>query len=120
MKNSCPFSKAAYENDRVLEVVGGKKDLQRFVDNWDDKYQVIVLKPKFSFFGWYSYCIKMERCFSKSDLIAIPNAKDKYILIQRLQELVNASNYLLENTDYYLNCNKSQMADLERRRSLIV
>ena len=119
MINSCPFSKAAYENDRVLEVVGGKKDLQRFVDNWDNTYQVIVFKPKFSFFGWFSYCIKMERCFSKSDLIAIPNGKEKYILIQRLQELVNASNYLLENTDYYSNCNKSQMDDLERRRDLI-
>ena len=50
MINSCPFSKAAYENDRVLEVVGGKKDLQRFVDNWDRDWETIsIINTFFSF-----------------------------------------------------------------------
>ena len=120
MINSCPFSKKAYESDKVLEVVGGRKDMHKYIDDWDDTYQVIVFKPKFTFLGWYSYCINMEKWFSKTDIIAIPNGKEKYILIQRLEELVDASNYLLVHSDYYSKYTPSQMKHVERRRSLLI
>ena len=61
----------------------------------------------------------MEKTFSKKDLIAIPNGKDKYILIQRLKELVLASDKLEEETDYYKNYSKQQYKHVQRRRELV-
>ena len=116
-ENKCPFSKSAYDRGKVLEVTGNKKDLLNYIKNWSDEYEVIVFKPRLFFF-FYSYCLRIEKRLSKLDLIAIPNAKEKYILIQRLNELVEASNELLK-TDYYDNYTRSQMKHVKRRRSLI-
>ena len=116
-ENKCPFSKSAYDRGKVLEVLGNKKDFLKYIENWSDEYEVIVFKPKFFFF-FYSYCLRIEKNLSELDLIAIPNVKEKYILIQRLNELVDASNELFK-TDYYNHYTRSQMKHVIRRRSLI-
>ena len=99
--SNCPFAEIAFKNNEVKIIHGGPKEIIQKVNNWDDKIKVVVVIPVFGWFRWFSWCLDMEKTFSKKDLIAIPNGKDKYILIQRLKELVLASDKLEEETDYY-------------------
>ena len=59
----------------------------------------------------------MEEVFAKDDLIAIPNAKEGYVLLQRLSDLVTASNSLLKG-GFYDDYSMEQIAHVIRRRRL--
>ena len=114
----CPFSKKAFDEGKVKVIKGDPQVIITNVAMWNDSYEVIVIKPAFGWVKWYDWCLKMESQFAKDNLIAIPNARDGYILLQRLDHLISASNWLEENTDYYENYTKEMYEHVERRRRL--
>ena len=114
----CPFSKKAFDEGKVKVIKGDPQVIITNVAMWDDSYEVIVIKPTLGWIRWYDWCLKMESQFSKDNLIAIPNARDGYILLQRLDHLISASDWLEENTDYYENYTKEMYEHVERRRRL--
>tara|TARA_R100000700_G_C3173463_1_gene147986 strand:- start:906 stop:1280 length:375 start_codon:yes stop_codon:yes gene_type:complete len=113
LADKCPFAK-----DSKTKIVRGisKKDMLGLIHNWDGSYDVMVIIPKWSWFGFYNWCIDSMEWMSELDLTAVPDAQNKIILLQKLSELVEASDYLLENTDYY---NESDLDFVRYRKELV-
>jgi len=112
--SGCPFA----ENAKTTEAGGNSKSLERIIMNWDDAFDVVIFKPSFYWTTYYNYCIHNELTFSSFNLIAIPNEKVGYILIQKLDELIEASEKL-EAEGYYKNYTEKQWEHIKRRRGLI-
>lgn len=114
--SDCPFATETLADGRVKIVEGNYHTLMTEADNWNDQYEVIVILPK-EWTTYYKWCLSMEEVFAKDDLIAIPNAKEGYVLLQRLSDLVAASNSLL-NGGFYDDYSMEQIAHVIRRRRL--
>jgi len=114
--SDCPFAIETLADGRVKIVEGNYHTLMTEADNWNDQYEVIVILPK-EWTTYYKWCLSMEEVFAKDDLIAIPNAKEGYVLLQRLSDLVAASNSLL-NGGFYDDYSMEQIAHVIRRRRL--
>ena len=114
--SDCPFATETLADGRVKIVEGNYHTLMTEADNWNDQYEVIVILPK-EWTTYYKWCLSMEEVFAKDDLIAIPNAKEGYVLLQRLSDLVAASNSLLKG-GFYDDYSMEQIAHVIRRRRL--
>ncbi len=114
--SDCPFATETLADGRVKIVEGNYHTLMTEADNWNDQYEVIVILPK-EWTTYYKWCLSMEEVFAKDDLIAIPNAKEGYVLLQRLSDLVTASNSLLKG-GFYDDYSMEQIAHVIRRRRL--
>ena len=114
--SDCPFATETLADGRVKIVEGNYHTLMTEADNWNDQYEVIVILPK-EWTTYYNWCLSMEEVFAKDDLIAIPNAKEGYVLLQRLSDLVTASNSLLKG-GFYDDYSMEQIAHVIRRRRL--
>ena len=115
LSQKCPFAKGA--RTKTIEKAS-KFDMLREIEEWDDSFDVIVIRPKWSWLGYYSWCMRSMRWMSKSDLTAVPDSKNGFILLQRLSHLVEASDELMENTDYYAKASKSDMRIVSYRKEL--
>ena len=62
--------------------------------------------------------MRSMRWMSRCDLTAVPDSKNGFILLQRLSHLVEASDELMENTDYYAKASKSDMRIVSYRKEL--
>ena len=114
--SDCPFATETLADGRVKIVEGNYHTLMTEADNWNDQYEVIVILPK-AWTTYYKWCLSMEEVFAKDDLIAIPNAKEGYVLLQRLSDLVTASNSLFKG-GFYDDYSMEQIAHVIRRRRL--
>ena len=114
--SECPFAEETMAEGRVKIVKGGFQDLMREVEEWDDRFEVIVIIPS-NFKKYYQVCISIESELAKDDLIAIPNEKQHYILLQRLSDLVTASNSLI-HSGFYDSYTSEQIEHVLRRRRL--
>ena len=114
--SECPFAEETMAEGRVKIVKGGFQDLMREAKEWDARFEVIVVIPD-NFKKYYQVCISIESELAKDDLIAIPNEKQHYILLQRLSELVSASNSLI-NSGFYDSYTSEQIQHVLRRRRL--
>ena len=114
--SNCPFATETLADGRAKIVEGNYHTLMAEVDNWNDQYEVIVILPK-NWTTYYKWCLSMEEVFAKDDLIAIPNAKQGYVLLQRLSDLVEASNSLLRS-GFYDDYTMEQISHVIRRRRL--
>ena len=114
----CPFGKQAYEKNSIKVVKGNSKTVIHEVNRWNDKYEVVMIIPDFYWRNYYNWCIENEPHLATNDLIAIANEKKKYVLLQRLSLLNEASKHLQEKTDYYKNYTKEQWKHIERREKL--
>lgn len=114
--SDCPFATETLADGRVKIVEGNYHTLMTEADNWNDQYEVIVILPE-EWTTYYKWCLSMEEVFAKDDLIAIPNAKEGYVLLQRLSDLVTASNSLLKG-GFYDDYSMEQIAHVIRRRRL--
>ena len=113
---NCPFAEDAWEDDRVRVMDGGKRATILQLNMWDDSVDVVVVTPV-EWVGWYDWCLLSESHWAEYDLIAIPNARDGYILLQRLSTLVEASEGLMAS-GYYDDYTKEQFDHVMRRRGL--
>ena len=114
--SECPFAEETMAEGRVKIVKGGFQDLMREAKEWDDRFEVIVVIPD-NFKKYYQVCISIESELAKDDLIAIPNEKQHYILLQRLSDLVSASNSLI-HSGFYDSYTSEQIQHVLRRRRL--
>ena len=114
--SECPFAEETMAEGRVKIVKGGFQDLMREAKEWDDRFEVIVVIPD-NFKKYYQVCISIESELAKDDLIAIPNEKQHYILLQRLSDLVSASNSLI-HSGFYDSYTSEQIKNVLRRRRL--
>jgi len=115
--SECPFGIEALKNGSIGgPIKGNSKTVIKEVNNWNDEYEVIIIKPVFYWTNYYDWCLEHETPFSNKDLIAIPNEKRKYILLQRLSKL-NKISKELQKTDYYNNYSIEQWKHIERRES---
>ena len=114
--SECPFAEETMAEGRVKIVKGGFQDLMREAKEWDDRFEVIVVIPD-NFKKYYQVCISIESELAKDDLIAIPNEKQHYILLQRLSDLVSASNSLIHSV-FYDSYTSEQIQHVLRRRRL--
>ena len=114
--SNCPFAQEAIERGKVAIVRGNKTDIIRHVISWDDSLEVLVIIPSWK--NYYHWCIANEERFARDNLIAIPNQKEGYILLQRLTDLVEASDNLMK-TGYYDNFTSEQFSHVLRRKELI-
>ncbi len=114
--SNCPFATETLADGRAKIIEGNYNTLMTEVDNWNDEYEVIVILPK-NWTTYYKWCLSMEEVFAKDDLIAIPNAKEGYVLLQRLSDLVDASNSLMRS-GFYDDYTMEQIAHVIRRRRL--
>ena len=114
--SECPFAEETMAEGRVKIVKGGFQDLMREAKEWDDRFEVIVVIPD-NFKKYYQVCISIESELAKDDLIAIPNEKQHYILLQRLSDLVSASNSLI-HSGFYDSSTSEQIQHVLRRRRL--
>lgn len=114
--SDCPFATETLAGGRAKIVEGNYFTLMDEVEAWDDAYEVIVILPK-NWTTYYKWCISMEEVLARKDLIAIPNAKEGYVLLQRLSDLVDASNSLLRS-GFYDDYTKEQISHVIRRRRL--
>ena len=112
--SECPFAEETMAEGRVKIVKGGFQDLMREAKEWDDRFEVIVVIPD-NFKKYYQVCISIESELAKDDLIAIPNEKQHYILLQRLSDLVSASNSLI-HSGFYDSYTSEQIQHVLRRR----
>ena len=116
--SDCPFATETLAEGRVRIVKGNAITILKEVDDWNDQYEVIVIIPKsWSGGNYYDWCLSMETELAKRDLIAIPNSKQGYILLQRLSDLVDASNSLLKS-GFYDDYTREQISHVIRRRGL--
>ena len=111
----CPYAQGA--RTKTIERAS-KSDMLREIEDWDDSFDVVVLRPKWSWFGYHSWCISSMGWMSDSDLTAVPDSKNGFILLQRLSHLVEASDDLMENSDYYAKASKSDMRIVRYRKEL--
>ena len=114
--SECPFAEETMAEGRVKIVKGGFQDLMREAKEWDDRFEVIVVIPD-NFKKYYQVCISIESELAKDDLIAIPNEKQHYILLQRLSDLVSASNSLI-HSGFFDSYTSEQIQHVLRRRRL--
>ena len=114
--SECPFAEETMAEGRVKIVKGGFQDLMREAKEWDDRFEVIVVIPD-NFKKYYQVCISIESELAKDDLIAIPNEKQHYILLQRLSDLVSASNSQI-HSGFYDSYTSEQIQHVLRRRRL--
>ena len=114
--SECPFAEETMAEGRVKIVKGGFQALMREAKEWDDRFEVIVVIPD-NFKKYYQVCISIESELAKDDLIAIPNEKQHYILLQRLSDLVSASNSLI-HSGFYDSYTSEQIQHVLRRRRL--
>ena len=114
--SECPFAEETMAEGRVKIVKGGFQDLMREAKEWDDRFEVIVVIPD-NFKKYYQVCISIESELAKDDLIAIPNEKQHYILLQRLSDLVSASTSLI-HSGFYDSYTSEQIQHVLRRRRL--
>ena len=114
--SECPFAEETMAEGRVKIVKGGFQDLMREAKEWDDRFEVIVVIPD-NFKKYYQVCISIESELAKDDLIAIPNEKQHYILLQRLSDLVSASHSLI-HSGFYDSYTSEQIQHVLRRRRL--
>ena len=114
--SECPFAEETMAEGRAKIVKGGFQDLMREAEEWDDRFEVIVIIPS-NFKKYYQVCISIESELAKDDLIAIPNEKQHYILLQRLSDLVTASNSLI-HSGFYDSYTSEQIQHVLRRRRL--
>jgi hypothetical protein len=114
--SDCPFAEETMADGRVKIVEGDRQTLMQEVAMWDDRYEVIVLIPV-RFRKYYDWCIALEPELAQVDLIAIANQKQGYILLQRLSDLVNASNTLV-SSGFYDAYTSEQISHVLRRRRL--
>ena len=115
LSERCPYAKGA--RTKTIERAS-KSDILREIEEWDDSFDVIVLRPKWSWLGYYSWCMRSMGWMSESDLTAVPDSKNGFILLQRLSHLVEASDELMESTDYYTKASKSDMRIVRYRKEL--
>tara|TARA_R100000963_G_scaffold30616_1_gene21888 strand:- start:55 stop:435 length:381 start_codon:yes stop_codon:yes gene_type:complete len=111
----CPYAKGA--KTKTIENAS-KVDMLREVYSWDDSFDVIVFLPKWSWFNYYSWCMRSMRWMSKIDMTVVPDSKNGFILLQRLSHLVEASDELMNTTDYYAKASKSDMRAVMYRKKL--
>ena len=109
-----PFHRGNDGRGKIVK--GGFQDLMREAKEWDDRFEVIVVIPD-NFKKYYQVCISIESELAKDDLIAIPNEKQHYILLQRLSDLVSASNSLI-HSGFYDSYTSEQIQHVLRRRRL--
>ena len=114
--SECPFAEETMAEGRVKIVKGGFQDLMREAKEWNDRFEVIVVIPD-NFKKYYQVCISIESELAKDDLIAIPNEKQHYILLQRLSDLVSASHSLI-HSGFYDSYTSEQIQHVLRRRRL--
>ena len=114
--SNCPFATETLADGRAKIVEGDYRTLKAEVDNWNDDYEVVVILPK-NWTTYYKWCLSMEEVYAIVDLIAIPNAKEGYILLQRLSDLVEASNSLMKS-GFYDDYTMEQISHVIRRRRL--
>tara|TARA_R110000824_G_scaffold308586_1_gene496022 strand:- start:633 stop:1001 length:369 start_codon:yes stop_codon:yes gene_type:complete len=113
--SECPFGLQALEDGLVKgPIIGNSKTIVHEIKKWNDEFEVIIINPSFYWLNYYDWCIENEKLFATYDLIAIPNEKRKYILLQRLSKLNKVSKKLQE-TNYYKDYTKEQWQHIERR-----
>lgn len=116
--SNCPFAEGVWESGKVGIMEGGQGRLIQEVCDWDDSYEVLVFIPTGHFLNtYYQDCLNWEEGMARNDLIAIPNAPHRYILLQRLSELVSASNTLIAS-GFYDSYTSEQISHVLRRRRL--
>ena len=114
--SNCPFATETLADGGAKIVEGDYRTLKAEVDNWNDEYEVVVILPK-NWTTYYKWCLSMEEVYAIVDLIAIPNSKEGYVLLQRLSDLVDASNSLMKS-GFYDDYTMEQIAHVIRRRRL--
>jgi len=116
--SECPFGIEALNNNLIKgPIKGNSKTVIHEVKNWSDEFEVVIITPTFYWKNYYNWCIENEAHLATNDLIAIPNEKRKYILLQRLS-ILNATSKELQKSDYYKNYTKEQWQHIERREKL--
>ena len=115
LASRCPFA----ENAKSKIITGvSKKEMKKHIKEWNDEFEVIVMIPNKTWFGFYNWCIKSMLWMSKKDLIAVPDSQNNFILLQRLSHLVEASDDLMKNTDYYEKLGQNDLNMVHYRKSL--
>ena len=133
----CPFAKEAMLKERINYVSGGKHTitplLDSLADNWDDKYEVVVVYADKDELTPNQLRILVED-FNKfardKDVVALEDHPDDpeilngvsmnfgkaiLILVQRLSKL-NKASYILKKKGYYDNWPKENYDDVVKWR----
>lgn len=116
---SCPFAHdAKLENKISIPSIANKKDVISYINNWDDTFEVIIVKPSIFWRNYWKWIKDNQKSHAKLDLILIPNTEKKFILIQRLSLLVKTGKKLM-NKGYYDNHDKDKIIEYNNRIELM-
>ena len=116
LAGNCPYAEAS---KHIIIKRATKTVVSTYIEFWDDTFDVVVFKPSMMWLGFYEYCMRLMPSLAKLDLILIPNAQERFILLQRLSHLLDASNHLMKTTNYYDKLSDDELTMLEYRRTLI-
>ena len=110
-------------DDKVKVILGGKEEILKEADNWNDSYQLIsvVLEDYNKIDDW---CQEINRTLYKKDVYLMAHEPDGdkdidvygWVFIQRLSEVCKYSN-ILQKQDYYEKLPADFLEYVESRRS---
>lgn len=116
LAGDCPYA----EGSKHIVIESATKTIvSTYIEFWDDTFDVVVFRPSIMWFGFYEYCMRLMPSLAKLDLTLIPNAKGRFILLQRLSHLLDASEHLMRTTNYYDRLSDDDFTMLEYRRGLL-